>query len=496
MTQATLKIPAQPFVTIETADHLREHTGSHSLAVFVGSDEKIKASHSLSGLSESVAEVFKLTSFAAGAGELQMDFSAPVKSVDQIMLAGVGDKPMSDTAIQKLASSLISYADKQAETLSLLVDGAFEPRSLEVFILSLLNHTYRFEHFKSKPASRKLTQIKLITQDAQLTDRLNYLKAVHTGQSMARDMGNLPGNHCQPMDLARYARGLAKEYPKLLKVKVIDEHQIEKLGMGCFMSVTQGSDAEGQLVILEYQGGSKMSDNPVALVGKGVTFDTGGISLKPGAGMEEMKFDMCGAAAVLGTFKALCESGLPISVVGALACAENMPSGKATRPGDVVTSMSGQTVEILNTDAEGRLVLCDTLTYMKQFNPKLVIDMATLTGACVIALGHVQTGLFSTDNELAAKLIEAGHRAGDKAWRLPVEEEYQELLDSPIADMQNIGGRAAGSITAACFLSRFVDYAPWAHLDIAGTAWVSGKSRQASGRPVPLLMNFLSDIQD
>ena len=281
-----------------------------------------------------------------------------------------------------------------------------------------------------------------------------------------------------------------------MKVKVIDEHQIEKLGMGCFMSVTQGSDAEGQLVILEYQGGSKMSDNPVALVGKGVTFDTGGISLKPGAGMEEMKFDMCGAAAVLGTFKALCESGLPISVVGALACAENMPSGKATRPGDVVTSMSGQTVEILNTDAEGRLVLCDTLTYMKQFNPKLVIDMATLTGACVIALGHVQTGLFSTDNKLAAKLIEAGHRAGDKAWRLPVEEEYQELLDSPIADMQNIGGRAAGSITAACFLSRFVDYAPWAHLDIAGTAWVSGKSRQASGRPVPLLMNFLSDIQD
>ena len=264
--------------------------------------------------------------------------------------------------------------------------------------------------------------------------------------------------------------------------------------MHSLLSVAAGSDQPAKLIVLEYKGGSK-NDAPIALVGKGITFDTGGISLKPGAGMDEMKFDMCGAASVLGTFRTLLELDLSINVVGVIAASENMPNGNATKPGDIVTSMSGQTIEILNTDAEGRLVLCDALTYTERFKPKTVIDIATLTGACVIALGNHASGLFSNRDELAQALLKAGQEANDRAWHMPLWDEYQKQLDSNFADMANIGGREAGSVTAACFLSRFAKKFAWAHLDIAGTAWKSGGAKGATGRPVPLLVQYLLNNQ-
>jgi len=274
------------------------------------------------------------------------------------------------------------------------------------------------------------------------------------------------------------------------KVKVLEREELEKLGMGSFLAVSQGCEEPPKFIIMQHLKGKK-DQKPVVLVGKGITFDTGGISLKPGAEMDEMKYDMCGAASVLGTFKTIAEMELPLNVIGVIPTCENMPDGRATRPGDVLTSMSGLTIEVLNTDAEGRLILCDALTYAERFEPSAVIDIATLTGACVIALGHHATGLFSNKDELAKELLQAGEKALDRAWHMPMWDDYQPLLDSNFADIANIGGRAAGSITAACFLSRFTKKYDWAHLDIAGTAWKSGKEKGGTGRPVPLLTAFL-----
>jgi len=275
-----------------------------------------------------------------------------------------------------------------------------------------------------------------------------------------------------------------------LKVEVLERAAIEKLGMGSFLGVTKGSEEPPKLIVMQHLKG-RQDQKPVVLVGKGITFDTGGISLKPGAEMDEMKYDMCGAASVLGTFKTIAEMDLPLNVVGIIPTCENMPDGRATRPGDVLTSMSGLTIEVLNTDAEGRLILCDALTYAERFEPSAVVDIATLTGACVIALGHHATGLFSNNDDLAKELLQAGESALDRAWHMPLWDDYQPQLDSNFADMGNIGGRAAGSITAACFLSRFAKKYDWAHLDIAGTAWKSGKEKGGTGRPVPLLTEFL-----
>ena len=302
-------------------------------------------------------------------------------------------------------------------------------------------------------------------------------------------MGNTPPNICHPTWLAEQAEKLAKDND-VIKTDVLDEKQMQKLGMHSLLSVSAGSAQPAKLIVMEYRGG-KAKDKPYVLVGKGITFDTGGISLKPGEGMDEMKYDMGGAAAVFGAMKTIAETKPKINVVAVIAAAENMPSGTATRPGDIVTSMSGQTIEILNTDAEGRLVLCDALTYVKKFDPEVVVDMATLTGACIIALGSHATGLLSNNDTLANELLAAGERAGDRAWRLPLWDEYQSQLDSNFADMQNIGGRPAGTITAACFLSRFTKDYPWAHLDIAGTAWLSGKAKGSTGRPVPMLVDYL-----
>lgn len=314
--------------------------------------------------------------------------------------------------------------------------------------------------------------------------------AVASGLKIAKDLGNMPPNICNPAYLASHARQLADEFSPVT-TRVIGEQQMKDLGMNAYLAVGQGSQNESLMSVIEYKGAANPDDKPIVLIGKGLTFDSGGVSIKPSDGMDEMKYDMCGAATVFGVMRAVAELQLPLNVVGILAGCENMPDGRAYRPGDILTTMSGQTVEVLNTDAEGRLVLCDTLTYAERFDPELVIDVATLTGACVIALGHHISGLLSNHNPLANDLLSASEQAGDRAWRLPLGDEYQEQLESNFADMANIGGRPAGAITAGCFLSRFTKKYYWAHLDIAGTAWRSGKSKGATGRPVPLLTQFL-----
>ncbi|MDP2247502.1 MAG: leucyl aminopeptidase [Nitrosomonadales bacterium] len=363
----------------------------------------------------------------------------------------------------------------------------------------VLDADYKFDCMKGKAAKDKKAEAnkgvkKLIINVANRTDvkaaevGLKQGVAIGSGVSLAKDLGNLPPNVCTPTYLAEQAKALVKSHG--LQVQVLDRPEMEKLGMGSFLGVAQGSRQPPKLIVLQHKKGKK-GQKPVVLVGKGITFDTGGISLKPGAEMDEMKYDMCGAASVLGTFKTIAEMDLPINAIGIIPTCENMPDGNAIRPGDVLTSMSGQTIEVLNTDAEGRLILCDALTYAERFEPSSVVDIATLTGACVIALGHHLTGLFSNNDSLAKELLAAGDGAQDRAWHMPMLEDYQGQLDSNFADMANIGGRAGGSITAACFLSRFAKKYDWAHLDIAGTAWKSGKEKGSTGRPVPLLTEFL-----
>uniref|UniRef100_UPI00334084A5 leucyl aminopeptidase n=1 Tax=Castellaniella defragrans TaxID=75697 RepID=UPI00334084A5 len=355
---------------------------------------------------------------------------------------------------------------------------------------------YRYDATFSKPKpAPKLRAFALHvdrSQAAQAREGLRQGGAISAGMNLARTLGDLPPNVCTPTYLGKTARDLARQF-KTLKAEVLDQRKIEALKMGSFLSVTRGSAEPPAFIVLRHTPSVRPSGKaaPIVLVGKGITFDAGGISLKPGPGMDEMKFDMCGAASVLGTMRAIAELDLPREVIGIVPSCENLPSGTANKPGDIVTSMSGQTIEILNTDAEGRLILCDALTYAERFKPAAVIDIATLTGACVIALGHVNSGLFTQDENLAQALLAAGREALDPAWRLPLEEAYQDQLKSNFADMANIGGRAAGSVTAACFLSRFAGKYPWAHLDIAGTAWNEGKDKGATGRPVPLLVRYL-----
>ncbi|SFW34154.1 leucyl aminopeptidase [Nitrosovibrio sp. Nv17] len=356
--------------------------------------------------------------------------------------------------------------------------------------------TYRFDRLKTQQDATptRLREVVLAAASraevAESRQALQQGLATAEGISLARDLGNLAPNICTPTYLAEQAKAIARNHR--LKAAVVDEKAMEKLGMGALLAVARGSRQPAKLIVLEYWGGTK-KQKPVVLVGKGVTFDTGGISLKPAAEMDEMKYDMCGAASVLGTLAAIARIKLPLNVVCIIPTTENMPGGNATKPGDVVTSLSGQTIEILNTDAEGRLILCDALTYAERYDPAVVIDVATLTGACVIALGHVASGLLSNDEELATELLQASTQAADPAWRLPLWDDYQEQLKSNFADVANIGGRAGGTITAACFLSRFTRKYRWAHLDIAGTAWKSGKEKGATGRPVPLLTRFLID---
>jgi leucyl aminopeptidase len=353
---------------------------------------------------------------------------------------------------------------------------------------------FRSDDLKSKKdkTPRQLRRLAVNTADADTAHRaISDGSAIAGGVELARRLGNLPGNICTPSYLADQARELGKAHKKL-KVSVLNEAAMEKLGMGSLLSVSRGSREPARLITLEYSGGNR-SDKPVVLVGKGVTFDSGGISIKPSPAMDEMKFDMCGAASVLGAMQACAEMDLPLNVVGVIPSTENLPDGNASKPGDIVTSMSGQTIEVLNTDAEGRLILCDALTYCGRFKPAVVVDIATLTGACVIALGGHAAGLLGNDDALAEALLAAGNYAADRAWRLPLWDDYQPQIDSNFADMANVGGREAGTITAACFLSRFTGDYHWAHLDIAGVAWKQGKEKGATGRPVSLLTQFLLD---
>ena len=371
-------------------------------------------------------------------------------------------------------------------------DLAWKTRQLA---LTAAETIYRFDRLKSEkspaPALRKLSLDLAGGNRKTAQAALREAQAIARGMTLTRDLANLPGNICTPSYLASQARSLQKKYAGI-KTTVLDEAAMKKLGMGALLSVASGSRQPARLISLEYKGGKK-GDKPVVLVGKGVTFDSGGISIKPSAAMDEMKYDMCGAASVLGTLTAAAEMELPLNVVGIIPSTENLPDGQATKPGDIVTSMSGQTIEILNTDAEGRLILCDALSYAARFKPATVIDIATLTGACVIALGSQASGLLSNNEDLSEALLAAGRESGDRAWSLPLWPEYDEQLKSPFADMANIGGREAGTITAGCFLARFTRDYQWAHIDIAGTAWRSGKDKGATGRPVPLLTQYLLD---
>ncbi len=355
---------------------------------------------------------------------------------------------------------------------------------------------YRFEKMKSKPSKRaqfaRLTLLVGADEASEAQAAALTAKGVLSGMTLMRDLANLPGNHCPPAHLAATARELAKTH-RSLKVHVLEKAEMQKLGMGSLLAVARGSAQAPKLITVEYTGRAGKA-KPIVLVGKGVTFDSGGISLKPGAAMDEMKYDMCGAASVFGTLRAVAEMKLKVNVVGIVVACENMPSGTATKPGDIVTSMSGQTIEVLNTDAEGRLILCDALTYAERFKPAAVIDIATLTGACVVALGDINTGLFASDDALAADLLKAARTAVDPAWRMPVEDDYQDQIRSNFADMANIGAPGkAGAVIAACFLARFTKKYTWAHLDIAGTAWKGRAAKGATGRPVPLLTHYLMD---
>ncbi|GLK87882.1 leucyl aminopeptidase [Pseudomonas turukhanskensis] len=476
-----------------------------TLVVAVGEGRSLGAAAQILDVASNgaISTVLKRGDLAGKVGQTLLLQSLPNLKAERVLLVGSGkETELSDRQLRKLITAvqgvLKSLGGKDAVLAldDLQVKGRDAYSKTRLLVETLADNQYSFEQFKSqKTPARALSKITLLTEKTSLADverASQQAQAIAAGMAFTRDLGNLPPNICHPTYLGEQAKALGKAY-KSLKVEVLDEKKLKELGMGSFLAVAQGSVQPPRLIVLQYNGGKK-GDKPFALVGKGITFDTGGISIKPAAGMDEMKYDMGGAASVFGTFKAVLEMQLPINLVGVMACAENMPSGSATRPGDIVTTMSGQTVEILNTDAEGRLVLCDALTYTERFKPQAVIDIATLTGACIVALGSHTSGLLGNNDELLQQLLAAGQTADDRAWQLPLFDEYQEQLDSPFADIANIGGPKAGTITAACFLSRFAKQFSWAHLDIAGTAWVSGgKDKGATGRPVPLLTQYLLD---
>jgi leucyl aminopeptidase len=417
-------------------------------------------------------------------------------AAERVLLIGLGEKPVTEAAyrdaVRAAANALKDLHAKDAALFLVDMKVGARPVSWNVrhAVLGMSDALYRFDQLKTqkKTPAPALEHVFLpLSAKAELTNALEEALATAEGTALARTLGNLPANICTPSYLAAEAKKLAREFK--LELEVLERDDMEKLGMGAMLSVARASHQPPKLIVLRYMGNSK-NKKPLALVGKGITFDTGGISLKPAGEMDEMKFDMSGAASVLGAVRALAAMRAPVNVVGVIPACENMPGGAAAKPGDVVTTLSGQTVEILNTDAEGRLILCDALSYAARFEPEAVLDIATLTGACVIALGHVATGLFANDQKLADDISAAADDAWDRVWQMPLWEDYQEQLRSNFADMANIGGRPAGSVTAACFLARFTRKLRWAHLDIAGTAWKGGREKGSTGRPVPLLVRF------
>ena len=443
-------------------------------------------------LAEALAAAIKQGDFTLKAGQLLYAHRLAGVKAARVVFAHAGDG--SAKALRKaVAAGLAPIKAGGAASLAVAVAGVtLTDAHAEALVAAVTDTLYVYRHTKpSAPAESKLRSVSLQCSKAETAAVAAGLKrgqAIAAGSTLARECANRPANHCTPSYLADQARKLGKDHG--LKVSVLDRKDCEKLGMGSFLAVAQGSEEPLKFIVAQWQGGAK-NEAPVVLVGKGITFDTGGISIKPAPEMDEMKYDMGGAASVLGTLRAVAQLKAKVNLIGIIPACENMPSGRAVKPGDVVTSLSGQTIEILNTDAEGRLILCDALTYAERFKPAVVVDIATLTGACVIALGHHRSGLFSSDEELAAQLSAAGEQALDPAWRMPLDEEYDEALKSHYADMGNVGGRAGGAITAAMFLKRFTAKFRWAHLDIAGTAWKSGAAKGATGRPVPLLTHFV-----
>ena len=435
-------------------------------------------------------------------GQYLLLHNVPGMIADRVLLIGCGkERDINERNYRTIITNSIQ-ALKNTGSLDgvnylseLMIKGRDHKWKIKQAVQAAQHCLYQYDELKTKkktsrnplrkitftvPTRRELPQGEIAMQEG---------RAISNGIKFARDLSNKPSNVCTPDYLAQEATALGKKH-HLLTIDILEEADMKKLGMGSLLSVSQGSARPAKLITMEYKG-SKKTQKPIVLIGKAITFDTGGISLKPGAAMDEMKYDMCGGASVFGTVSAIAELGLPLNVVGVIPAVENMPSSTATNPGDVFTSMSGQTIEVLNTDAEGRLILCDAITYSERFNPEVVIDIATLTGACVIALGKHATGLLSNHNPLARELLNAGDESGDRAWQLPLWDEYQQQINSPFADIANIGGRDAGTITAACFLSRFAEKYHWAHLDIAGTGWISGTNKGATGRPVSLLMQYV-----
>jgi leucyl aminopeptidase len=479
-----------------------EKTATPCLAVGVFESRKLSSAAELLDRAArgALRERLKQGDMDGKSGTTRMLFGLAGVAAERVLLVGLGSESGLGPKEYREAvrTAVAAAADTGAAELALCfgelpVKGADAAWRACHAALAATDALYRVDAMKSKkspPRALNKLVFALVRKAGEAAAARGTAdgRAIAAGVSLAKDLGNLPGNVCTPAYLAAQTEKLAREWK--LGVEVLERREMEKLGMGALLSVAQGSRQPPKFIELRYRGGAK-SAKPVVLVGKGITFDTGGISIKPAAEMDEMKFDMCGAASVLGAFRAVAELQPKLNVVGLIPTTENMPGGAASKPGDIVKSMSGQTVEILNTDAEGRLILCDALTYAERFAPAAVVDIATLTGACVIALGHVASGLFSNRDELAGELVAAGRSAWDRAWHMPLWDDYQEQLKSPFADFANIGGRPAGSVTAACFLSRFAGKYPWAHLDIAGTAWTSGKNKGATGRPVPLLTTFL-----
>ncbi len=484
---------------------------SHSACLIVGIYDGKKltpAAKQIDDASEHyIKGVLKGGDMSGGLGTTLMIPSPRGLECERLLLVGCGkEKELSDRAFRKIvqAAAKTLTSTKAKDALCCLAELPVPERELDwkvrQFIEALGHASYRFDQLKSKAKEESKPTLAKVSfpctnRGESALIRLGAIQgqAINRGIDLTKDLANLPGNICTPTYLAEQARSLGRQYESI-KTTVLDEAKMEKLGMHSLLSVSRGSRQPAKFIVMEYHGtAARNKQKPIVLVGKGLTFDAGGISLKPAAGMDEMKYDMCGGASVLGTLRAIAEMELPLNVIGVVPSSENLPDGDANKPGDIVTSMSGQTIEILNTDAEGRLILCDALTYVQKYDPALVIDIATLTGACIVALGHHASGLLGNDEELVDKLLQAGQKSGDRAWQLPMWEEYDEQLKSPFADMANIGGKSAGTITAACFLGRYTKDFKWAHLDIAGTAWRSGGDKGATGRPVPLLTQFLID---
>jgi leucyl aminopeptidase len=443
-------------------------------------------------LSKLAADALKSGDLEPKPGKLLQAYRSSGIAAPRVLLAGCGDGSARriHSAVQAAVGALRTSGTKR---LLICLPADATEDSVRAAVSATAEASYVYVATKSKPEGRELQRVTIALADAgRMKNAFTAARAAANGVEFARELGNLPPNYATPTRLADEARKMAKAHG--LQCEVLGPKEVAKLGMGSFMAVAKGSEEPLRFIVLQYQGGAA-NEAPVVLVGKGITFDSGGISIKPSQDMDEMKFDMGGAASVLGTFRAIGELKPAINVVGLIPSCENMPDGRSVKPGDIVTSLSGQTIEILNTDAEGRLILCDALTYAERFKPRAVVDIATLTGACVVALGAVRSGMFASDDALAQGLHAAGERALDPCWRMPLDEEYADGLKTNFADVANVAGRAGGAITAAKFLHRFTTKYPWAHLDIAGTAWKSGAAKGSTGRPVGLLVQFLLDQQ-